>query len=81
MDKGVPVHVGEWGCYNKTSHDVTLRWMRDILPLWKEVGWRYAMWNLSGDFGVLDSKRDDVKYENYKGHKLDRKMLELLKEF
>lgn len=81
MDLGVPVHVGEWGCYNKTPHDVVLRWMRDLLSLWNEVGWGYAMWNLSGDFGVLDSQRADVKYENYKGHKLDRKMLELLKEF
>ena len=81
MDLGVTVHVGEWGCYNKTPHDVALRWMRDLLSLWKEVGWGYAMWNLSGDFGVLDSKRKDVKYENYKGHKLDRKMLELLREF
>ncbi|UCE06800.1 MAG: glycoside hydrolase, partial [bacterium] len=81
MDMGVPVHVGEWGCYNKTPHDVVLSWMRDLLSLWKEVGWGYAMWNLKGDFGVLDSKREDVKYENYKDHKLDRKMLELLKEF
>lgn len=81
MDLGISVHVGEWGCYNKTLHDVTLRWMRDLLSLWKEVGWGYAMWNLSGDFGILDSKREDVKYEKYKGHLLDRKMLELLKEF
>ncbi len=81
MDLGVPVHVGEWGCYNKTPHNVVLRWMRDLLSLWKEVGWGYAMWNLSGDFGVLDSRREDVKYEDYKGHKLDRKMLELLKEY
>ena len=81
VDKGVHVHVGEWGCYNKTPHDVALSWMRDILSLWKEAGWGYAMWNLKGDFGVLNSEREDVKYENYKGHKLDRKMLELLKEY
>ncbi len=80
-DKGVQVHVGEWGCYNKTPHDVALRWMRDLLSLWKEVGWGQALWNLKGDFGVLNSKRTDVKYENYKGHKLDRKMLELIKEY
>lgn len=81
VDKGVCVHVGEWGCYNKTPHDVTLQWMRDILSLWKEANWGYAMWNLKGDFGIINSNRTDVKYENYKGHKLDRKMLELLKEF
>jgi endoglucanase len=78
---GVPVHVGEWGCYNKTPHDVALRWMRDILSLWNEAGWGYAMWNLKGSFGVLNSERDDVDYENFRGHRLDRKMLELLKEF
>lgn len=81
VDKGVSVHVGEWGCYNKTPHDVALSWMKDILSLWKEAGWGYAMWNLKGDFGILNSGREDVKYEDYKGHKLDRKMLELLKEY
>ncbi|MBN2102851.1 cellulase family glycosylhydrolase [bacterium] len=81
MDQGVPVHVGEWGCYNRTPHDVALRWMRDMLSLWKDAGWGYALWNLKGSFGVLNSERADVVYENYKGHKLDRKMLELLKAF
>ncbi len=33
-----------------------------------------------GDFGPLDSKRTDVTYEDYKGHKLDRRMLELILE-
>ena len=78
---GVPVHVGEWGCFNKTPHKVALAWMRDLLTLWKEAGWGQAMWNLRGAFGVLNSERDDVEYEDYKGHKLDRKMLELIKEF
>jgi endoglucanase len=77
--RGVGVHVGEWGCYNKTPHDVALAWMQDYLSLWKEAGWGWALWNLRGDFGVLDSGRADVGYEDYKGHKLDRKMLELLR--
>ncbi|MBA7537457.1 hypothetical protein ES705_29724 [subsurface metagenome] len=81
VDKGVQVHVGEWGCFNKTPHTVALRWMEDLLSLWKEVGWGHAMWNLKGAFGILNSERADVKYENYKGHKLDRKMLELLKKY
>lgn len=81
VEKGVQVHVGEWGCFNKTPHEVTLRWMRDILSLWKDAGWGQAMWNLKGPFGVLNSEREDVVYEEYKGHKLDRKMLELLREY
>jgi endoglucanase len=77
--KGVGVHVGEWGCYNKTPHDVALAWMKDYLSLWKEAGWGWALWNLRGDFGILDSGRADVTYEDHKGLKLDRKMLELLR--
>jgi endoglucanase len=78
-EKGVGVHVGEWGCYSKTPHAVALAWMGDYLALWKEAGWGWALWNLRGDFGILDSNRADVQYEDYKGHKLDRKMLELLR--
>ena len=80
-DLGVNVHVGEWGCYNKTPHEVALSWMKDLLSLWKEAGWGHALWNLKGDFGILDSNRTDVKYENYKGHRLDRKMMELVKAY
>jgi endoglucanase len=79
VDKGVQVHVGEWGCFNETPHEVALSWMADNLALWKEAGWGFSMWNLRGSFGVMDSGRKDVKYEDYKGHQLDRKMIELLK--
>jgi endoglucanase len=78
-DKGVQVHVGEWGCFNKTPHEVALAWMTDCLAVWKQAGWGNAMWNLRGAFGVMDSERVDVKYEDYKEHKLDRKMLELVR--
>jgi endoglucanase len=81
VKKGVKVHVGEWGCYNKTPHAVALAWMRDCLSVWKEAGWGFALWNLRGSFGVMDSDRADVEYENYKGHKLDRRMLELLRSY
>ncbi|SDJ64628.1 MULTISPECIES: glycoside hydrolase family 5 protein [Bradyrhizobium] len=76
---GVPIHVGEWGCFNKTPHDVCLAWMRDLLGLWKEAGWGWSMWNLRGTFGILDSGRSDVTYETFRGHRLDRAMLELLR--
>lgn len=79
MDRGVQIHVGEWGAYNQTPHDVVLAWMRDSLSVWKEVGWGNSLWNFRGDFGVLDSGRKDVPYEDFRGHKLDRKMLELLR--
>lgn len=77
--KGVRVHVGEWGVFNKTPHAVALAWMRDSLAVWRQAGWGNALWELRGSFGVLDSGRGDVVYEYYKGHKLDRRMLELLR--
>jgi endoglucanase len=77
-DRGAPVHVGEWGCNNLTPHDVCLAYMADAVSLWKEAGWGWSMWNLRGSFGIVDSGRSDVAYEDFNGHKLDRKMLELI---
>lgn len=76
---GVGVHVGEWGAFNKTPHEVVLAWMRDCLELWQEAGWGWSLWNLRGSFGVLDSGRTDVAYEDFHGHKVDAAMLKLLR--
>ena len=76
--KGAGIMVGEFGAYNKTPHPVVLRWMNDSLANWKDAGWGWALWNFRGSFGVFDSGRDDVAYEDFHGHQLDRKMLELL---
>jgi endoglucanase len=78
--QGVGVHVGEWGAYNKTPHEVVLPWARDLLGLWQEAGWGWALWNFRGSFGILDSGRADVVYEDFHGHQLDRKFLDLLRE-
>ena len=78
QQKGVGIHVGEWGAFTRTPHKVVLAWMRDCLDLWKEAGWGWALWNLRGGFGVLDTQRADVEYEDFRGNKLDRQMLTLL---
>jgi endoglucanase len=78
---GVGVHVGEWGAFNKTPHAVVLSWMQDQLELWQEAGWGWALWNFRGAFGLLDSGRIDVKYEEFHGHQLDRAMLKLLQQY
>jgi endoglucanase len=72
---------GEWGAYNKTPHDVVLRWMEDCLSNFKRAGWGWALWNFRGSFGILDSERSDVQYEDYEGHRLDHRMLELLQKY
>jgi len=79
--KGVGVMAGEFGVFNRTPHDVTLRWLEDCLRLFSEAGWGWALWNFDGAIGILDSDRADVEYEDWEGHKLDRKMLELLQRY
>ncbi|MDR0328328.1 MAG: hypothetical protein LBI05_08545, partial [Planctomycetaceae bacterium] len=78
---GIGVMVGEFGAHQFTPHDVVLRWLEDMLINWKEAGWGWAMWNFRGSFGIFDSGRSDVAYENFQGHKLDRKMLQLLQKY
>jgi len=77
---GGAVHCGEFGCYNKTPAPITYAWTRDILDVFKERNWGWALWRLRGAHGVLDSDRADAKFENFKGHQLDRDFLEILKQ-
>ncbi|HEX2326291.1 MAG TPA: cellulase family glycosylhydrolase [Chloroflexota bacterium] len=79
--RGIGVMVGEFGAYNRTPHRVVLDWMRDSLQLWRDAGWGWAMWNFRGPFGILDSGRADVSYETWRGHRLDRAMLEVLRQY
>ena len=78
---GVGVHCGECGCWNKTPHDVFLAWFEDVLDILTENGIGYALWEFKGSFGLIDSGREDVDYEDWHGHKLDRKLLDLLMRY
>jgi len=80
VQKGVGVHCGECGCWNKTPHPVFLAWFSDVLAILSSHGIGFALWEFSGDFGVLNSKRADVSYEDWYGQKLDRKLLTLMQQ-
>jgi endoglucanase len=80
MKQGVGVHCGECGSWKKTPHEVFIAWFSDVLDILSTAGIGFATWNYIGDFGILDSGREDVAYEDWYGHKLDRKMLELLQK-
>ncbi len=81
VKQGVGVHCGECGCWNKTPHHVFLAWFSDLLDILHESKIGFALWEFKGDFGVLDSGREDVDYEDWYGHKLDRQLLTLLQQF
>ena len=78
---GTFVMAGEFGVWKMTPHDIVLDVFEDYLALWKERGMGWALWNLRGTNGILDSERADVEYEEFEGHRLDRKMLELLQRY
>ncbi|MDR2755419.1 MAG: cellulase family glycosylhydrolase [Planctomycetaceae bacterium] len=78
QEQGCGVIVGEFGAHSPCPHNIVLRWLADCLENWREAGWGYALWNFRGSFGIMDSGRTDVNYENFHGHQLDRKMLKLL---
>ena len=81
IDAGEMCMVGEFGCRTDTPHEVALAWMEHCLELWRSKNVSWALWNLRGPFGILDSGRSDVEYEDFNGHKLDRRMLELLRRY
>jgi endoglucanase len=79
--KGIGVHCGEAGGYNKTPYEVFIAWSEAVMDILKGHGIGYALWNFRGGFGVLDSGRTDIEYEDWHGHKLDRRLLTLLQKY
>lgn len=77
-NSGVGVHCGECGCWNKTPHEVFLAWFADVTDILSSHQIGFALWEFIGDFGVLNSDRADVDYQDWYGYKLDRKLLELI---
>jgi endoglucanase len=81
LNKGVGVHCGECGAYNLTPHPVFLAWFEDVLDVLQQHRIGFGIWEFSGEFGILNSGRKDVQYEDWYGQKLDRKYLNLLMKY
>jgi aryl-phospho-beta-D-glucosidase BglC (GH1 family) len=79
MDNGTRIHIGEFGCYNKIDNSLALRWFNDILDIFNEYGFGYALWNFKGDFGIIEHGRKGTKWEMIDGFKVDRELFELLR--
>ena len=80
--QGIGVHCGEFGVSSKTPNAIAMAFLTDVLDILQsyEIGWTYL--SMHGSFtGLLDSDRDDVPYEDYHGHKLNRQVLSLLQRY
>jgi len=80
-ETGTGIIAGEWGCYNRTPHNVVLAWMRDVLENYTAADIPWAVWNFEGSFGILNSGRSDVSYEGFHGRLMDRAMTDLLMDY
>lgn len=74
----IPIMVQEFGVHNQTPHKVSVDFLADLSSFFRENNLGWALWNLSGSFGILNSERADCTYETYQGYKLDRQMLDAL---
>lgn len=83
IESGVGVHMGETSGSHRLPHSAFLAWLTDVLEICREMNIGYSLWDFIGEskFGIIDSDRADVAYEDWYGHKLDRKMLELLQRY
>jgi hypothetical protein len=76
--RGTRIHIGEFGCFKHTPNDIALRWFRDILSIYKEFRWGYALWQFQGPFGIIDHGRPGARFESIRGYQVDRALLELM---
>lgn len=78
--QGVRIHIGEFGCYDKTPNDVALRWFTDLFSLWREYRWGFAFWNFEGPFGIVKHGRPGARYEEIGGYQIDVDLLRLVQD-
>jgi len=74
----IPIMVQEFGVHNQTPHKVAVDFLTDLSAFFRKNNMGWALWNLTGSFGILNSDRADCTYETYQGYKLDRAMLDAL---
>jgi hypothetical protein len=77
--RGVPVHVGEFGCYEKTPDEVARAWFADLFAVFAEFGWGFALWEFEGPFGIVGHQRPGAVFEELNGFRVDRNLLELMR--
>jgi endoglucanase len=80
---GTFIHCGEMGVYAKRiSRKSQLNWYRDVFDIFKahNVGW--AVWNLRGPFGIINTGQRGISMEKLPdGSLLDRELLELFQSY
>lgn len=78
--RGARIHIGEFGCFRHTPNDVAVRWLADLISIYREFGWGSAMWQFQGPFGLVEHGRAGATFEPVAGFEVDRALLDLMLE-
>jgi hypothetical protein len=79
-ERGAKIHIGEFGCFKHTPNDIAMRWLADLLGIFRKFEWGFAMWNFQGPFGIVDHGRPGAQLESMAGYQIDRALLDLMLE-
>lgn len=78
---GLPLHCSEMGVFNRNESRTVRRWYRDVLTLLADRQIGFALWNLTGRFGILDNQIPGARTKAWHGHRLDTGLLDVLRSF
>jgi endoglucanase len=59
--RSIPIHVGEFGSYEKADMDSRARWTRFLARWFEAQGWSWAYWEFSAGFGIYDTGRRTLR--------------------
>jgi len=76
--QGVPVHIGEFGCYDQTPQDLALAWFEDLLSIFEEYKWGYSLWEFEGSFGIIGHRRPGTRWKKMGPYTVDQDLMNLL---
>ncbi len=54
QEKNIPVHIGEFGAYNKADMNSRVKWSRFLSRWFEQNGFSWAYWEFNSGFGVYD---------------------------
>ncbi len=57
-EKNIPVHIGEFGAYEKADMDSRARWTNYLSRYFEEQGWSWAYWEFSAGFGIYNPESE-----------------------
>jgi aryl-phospho-beta-D-glucosidase BglC (GH1 family) len=59
--RSIPIHVGEFGSYERADMESRVRWTRFLARWFEEQGWSWAYWEFSAGFGIYDPERRTLR--------------------